>query len=163
MKQFITNILLAVIWAAVTGTISLGNLAIGFFLGYLVMLVAAPAIDAEHYTRRIRLAVGFIFYFLKELVVSSIRVAVDVMKPSFRMKSGIVGIPLDAKSDLEKTLLANSISLTPGTLSLDTSEDGKTLYIHAMYIDNNDVEAVRKEIKMGMESHILEITRPEWP
>lgn len=161
MKQFLTNIVLAVIWAAVTGTISLGNLAIGFLLGYLVMLVAAPAIDAENYTRRLRLAVGFIFYFLKELFVSSIRVAIDVIKPSFKMKSGIVGIPLDAESDLEKTLLANSISLTPGTLSLDISEDGKTLYIHAMYIDEGDVDAVRREIKSGMERHILEITRAE--
>ncbi len=160
MNQFIINILLAVVWAAVTGTISLGNLVIGFILGYVVMLVAAPAVDTEHYTRRLRLAVFFIFYFIKELVVSSIRVAKDVIKPSFKMKSGIVGIPLTASSDLEKTLLANCISLTPGTLSVDISDDGNTLFIHAMYIDNEDVDAVRREIKNGMERKILEITRP---
>ncbi len=160
MKQFIVNILLAVIWAAVTGTISLGNLLIGFLLGYIVMLVAAPAIDAENYTRRLRLGIFFIFYFIKELIVSSLRVAADVVKPRFKMKSGIVGIPLTASSDLEKTLLANCISLTPGTLSVDLSDDGKTLFIHAMYIDNEDVDAVREQIKNGMERKILEITRP---
>ncbi|MCH8556819.1 MAG: Na+/H+ antiporter subunit E [Balneolia bacterium] len=162
MKQLITNIVLAVIWAAVTGTISLGNLVIGFILGYIVMLIAAPAIDTEQYTRRIRLGVVFVFYFIKELVVSSLRVAKDVIKPGFSMQSGIVAIPMDCESDLEKTLLANFISLTPGTLSVDIPDGGNTLYIHAMYIDNGDIDAVVKEIKNGMERHILEITRPDY-
>lgn len=159
MTQFFTNIMLAVIWAAVTGDINLGNLLIGFVLGYIVLVIAAPAIDSHSYTRRLRKGVFFIFYFLKELIVSSLRVAADVLRPTFRMQSGIVAIPLTATTDLEKTLLANCISLTPGTLSLDISDDGKTLYIHAMYIDNGDLDAVRREIKDGMERHILEITR----
>lgn len=159
MTQLLTNVLLAIIWAAITGTFSLGNLVIGFFLGYLVMLIASPAADSHSYTRRARKAIFFLFYFLKELVVSSLRVAVDVLRPNFNMESGIVAIPLTAESDFEKTMLANCISLTPGTLSLDMSDDGKTLYIHAMYIDNGDVDAVRQEIKNGMEYHILQITR----
>ncbi len=162
MKQLITNIVLAVIWAAVTGTISLANLVIGFILGYLVMLIAAPAIDAENYTRRMRLGVVFIFYFIKELVVSSVRVAKDVMTPGFKMQSGIIGIPMDCESDLEKTLLANFISLTPGTLSVDIPNGGDILYIHAMYVDNGDIDAVIHEIKNGMERHILELTRPDY-
>lgn len=160
MTQFFTNVLLAVIWAAVTGTVNLGNLLIGFLLGYIVLMIAAPAIDSDaSYTRRLRKGIIFIFYFLKELLISSLRVAVDVLRPTFRMQSGIVAIPLTVDTDLEKTLLANSISLTPGTLSLDISEDGKTLFIHAMYIDNGDVDAVRREIKDGMERHIMDFTR----
>jgi len=162
MTQLIVNIVLALIWAAITGTISLGNLIIGFVLGYVVMLVAAPAVETENYTRRMRLSVFFIFYFLKELIVSSVRVAIDVVKPSFKMQSGVVRIPLDCETDLEKTLLANFISLTPGTLSIDLSEDGKFLYIHAMYIDNGDVDEVRRQIKEGMEHRILQITRSDW-
>ncbi len=159
MTLFLLNILLAIIWSAITGTFSLANLLIGFFLGYLVILVAAPAIDNDHYARRLPKAIALILFFLKELVVSSVRVAVDVLRPGFKMESGVVGIPLDVETDVEKTLLANMISLTPGTLSLDISEDGKTLYIHAMYIDNGDVNAVIKEIKGGMERKILEVTR----
>ena len=159
MTLFLLNILLAIIWSAITGTFSLGNLLIGFLLGYIVLVIAAPAIDNDHYVRRLPKALALIIFFLKELVVSSIRVAIDVLKPGFKMQSGVIGIPLDAETDVEKTLLANMISLTPGTLSLDISEDGKTLYIHAMYIDNGDVNAVIKEIKGGMEKKILEVTR----
>ncbi|MCH8568453.1 MAG: Na+/H+ antiporter subunit E [Balneolales bacterium] len=163
MKLLLVNALLAFIWAAITGAVTLGNLLIGFLLGYIVLLVASPAIDDSGYTKRLWYGISFIFYFIKELFISSIRVAIDVMKPSFKMQSGIIGIPLDANTDLEKTLLANSISLTPGTLSLDYSKDGKTLYIHAMYVDNGDIEAVRTSIKEGMEKRILQITRTGAP
>jgi multicomponent Na+:H+ antiporter subunit E len=101
--------------------------------------------------------VRFLLVFLKELMVASIRVAYDVVTPTYYMRPGIIAIPLDAKTDLEITLLANVISLTPGTLSLDVSEDRKTLYIHAMFIDNeNDL---RREIKDGLEKRLLEVMR----
>jgi multicomponent Na+:H+ antiporter subunit E len=159
MKLFLLNILLAVIWTFITGAFSLTNFFVGFVLGYIVLLISSPAIDEDNYTKRFWLVIGLLLFFLKELVVSSVRVAIDVIKPSFKMHSGMVRIPLDAETDLEKTLLANMISLTPGTLSIDLSEDGKSLYIHAMYIDNDDVDAVRREIKNGMEAKILKVTR----
>lgn len=73
------------------------------------------------------------------------------------MKPGIVKVPLDAKSDIEITLLANLISLTPGTLSLDVSNDRKVLYVHAMYI--SDKEKFINDIKQGFERRLLEILR----
>ena len=73
------------------------------------------------------------------------------------MRPGVIGIPLDAETDLEITMLANVISLTPGTLSLDVSEDRKTLYIHAMYVENPD--DLRTEIKDGLEKRLLELLR----
>ncbi len=158
MKLFLFNILLALIWTAVTATFSFGNLLIGLVLGYLVLLVVGPAIDKTGYTRRVWKAFTLTTFFLKELFVSSIRVAIDVMKPRFRMKSGVVDIPLDAKTDLEITVLANMISLTPGTLSLEVSDDRKELFIHAMYIDEG-VDQVRASIKNGMERRILEVTQ----
>jgi multicomponent Na+:H+ antiporter subunit E len=159
MTLFLLNILLALIWAFITGEFTLANVLIGFGLGYLVILIASPAIDNDNYIGRFWSALSLFIFFLKELVVSSIRVALDVIKPSFKMQSGMVRIPLDAQTDLEKTLLANMISLTPGTLSVDLSQDEKFLYIHAMYVDNGDVEAVRREIKNGMEARILKVTR----
>lgn len=159
MTLFLLNIVLALIWAFITGTFNLVNVTIGFVLGYLVILVASPALDESRYVKKVWLTIGLLLFFFKELFVSSVRVAIDVVKPSFKMQSGIVGIPLDAETDLEKTLLANMISLTPGTLSIDISKDGKTLYIHAMYIDDGDVDAVRKEIKEGMEARLLRVTQ----
>jgi multicomponent Na+:H+ antiporter subunit E len=159
MTLFLLNILLAIVWIFITGEFTLGNIIFGFVLGYLVLVLVSPAMDEGRYVRKIWKVLFLVVYFIKELFISSIRVAVDVMKPRFRMQSGVVAIPLDVQTNFEITLLANLISLTPGTLSLDTSPDGKTLYMHAMYIDNGDVEAVRRSIKNGMERYILEVTR----
>ncbi len=70
---------------------------------------------------------------------------------------GVVAIPLDARTDLEITLLANLITLTPGSVSLDLSEDKRVLYVHAMYIDGGDIEAYRRSIKEGLERRVLEL------
>lgn len=156
MKIFLLHLLLALIWTAVTATFSFGNLIIGLILGYFVLMVVGPAIDQSDYTRRVYKAITLFLFFLKELFVSSIKVARDVLRPGFHMKSGVIAIPLDLKSDIGITLLANMISLTPGTLSLEVSDDRKVLYIHAMYIDNGADQA-RQEIKEGMEQHILEV------
>ncbi|MEX0684590.1 MAG: Na+/H+ antiporter subunit E [Balneolales bacterium] len=157
MNFFLINIMLAFIWATVTGSFSAGNLVIGFGLGYLILLMVQP-VYKSNYAANFWRAIYLFIYFLKELVLSSIRVAIDVMRPGFNMKSGVVSIPLDAKTDLEITMLANMITLTPGTLTLDVSDDRTKLYIHAMYIDT-DVEAVRRDVKNGMEKRILRVLR----
>ena len=72
---------------------------------------------------------------------------------------GVVAIPLDARTDVEIALLANLITLTPGSVSLDLSEDRRVLYVHAMYIDGGDVEAYRHSIKEGLERRVLELLR----
>lgn len=159
MTLLLLNIMLAIVWIFITGEFTLGNILFGFVLGYLVLLIVTPAIDEGRYVRKIWKILFLIVYFVKELFLSSIRVAIDVMKPRFKMQSGVVALPLDVQTDFEITLLANLISLTPGTLSLDTSPDGKTLYIHAMYIDGGDVESVKRGIKEGMERYVLEVTR----
>jgi multicomponent Na+:H+ antiporter subunit E len=86
-----------------------------------------------------------------------LRVAFDVITPSQYMRPGVVAIPLTAKTDNEITMLANLISLTPGTLSLDVSDDRSVLYIHAMYVD--DPDELRHEIKAGFERRVLEVLR----
>jgi multicomponent Na+:H+ antiporter subunit E len=71
------------------------------------------------------------------------------------MKPAVIGIPLDAKTDIEIALLANLITMTPGTLSIDVSSDRSRLYIHVM--DAKDVDAVRRNIKENFESRVMEL------
>ena len=99
--------------------------------------------------------ISFFFFFLYELVKANLEVAYEVSTPKFQMSPGIVKIPLDVKSNAGITLLANLISLTPGTLSLDVSNDRKVLFVHAMYISNR--EDFVNSIKNGFEKRILEI------
>ena len=81
------------------------------------------------------------------------------LAPASYVCPGVVAIPLDARTDAEITLLANLITLTPGSVSLDLSEDKRILYVHAMYIDGGDVEAYRRSIKEGLERRVLELLR----
>lgn len=159
MQLFVTNILISMLWALLTGKVSVANLTVGFILGYFALTLLYPR-DEEGkntYFRKSMQLIRFVLFFAKELIVSSWRVAKDVVKPLPQMRPGIVGIPLDAETDLEITLLANVISLTPGTLSLDVSPDRRTLFIHAMYVINPD--DLRREIKDGLERRLLELLR----
>jgi multicomponent Na+:H+ antiporter subunit E len=90
-------------------------------------------------------------------VLSSLRVAQAVLSPRMPIRPGIFAYPLEVKSDLEITLLANLITLTPGTLSLDVSSDRKVLYVHGMFVDNP--QAVIQSTHDSLEKAVLEVTR----
>jgi multicomponent Na+:H+ antiporter subunit E len=96
-----------------------------------------------------------VLFFLREMVVANLRVAHDVLTPRHHMTPGIVAVPLELTSDLQITLLASLITLTPGTLSLHIADDRRTLYVHAMYID--DPEELVRGIKEGFEQRVMEV------
>jgi multicomponent Na+:H+ antiporter subunit E len=157
LRSLLLNFVMALTWAAVTGVFSARNLTIGFLLGFLILLFADRTTERKSYVGRIIKLGGFMLFFLWELMLANIRMAHSVLLPSRTLRPGIIAIPLSARSDAEITLLANLISLTPGTLSLDVSTDRKTLYVHAMFID--DVDMMRYEIKAGFERRLLEVMR----
>lgn len=157
IKRILMNFLLAMAWVALTGKFVLANFIFGFVLSYLIMWVTSRDDNSRKYYNRIPRVIAFIFYFLYELIKANVQVAYDVVTPTFYMRPGIVAIPLSAKTDLEITLLANLISLTPGTLSLDISDDREVLYVHGMFI--RDKQSFIKSIKSGFERRLLEIMR----
>jgi multicomponent Na+:H+ antiporter subunit E len=139
------------------GQFILEHFVVGLGLGFLILIFARRAVGSPHYTRKVGQVLNLALFFIWELVLANLRVAYDVVTPRHYMKPGVIGIPLAARTELEVTVLASLISLTPGTLSLDVSADRKTLYIHAMYID--EVDAVRRKIKDGFERRVLEVLR----
>lgn len=157
MTILLWNLLLAILWMLATGQFTPGNLLVGFLLGFLALWISRPAFGPQRYFWRVWKALGLIAFFLKELVLANLRVAHDVVTPRLYMQPAIVAIPLDAATDVEITMLANMLTMTPGTLSLDVSPDRRTLYIHAMFA--GDTDAVRREIKEGFERRILEVLR----
>lgn len=155
-NSFISNILLTLIWVAITGNFILLNYVFGFIISFFILrLVAIPG--KRKYFRLVPKVIAFIFYFLYELTKANLQVAYEVLTPKLNMTPGIIKFPLDAETDLEITFLANLITLTPGTLSLDVSDDKKVLYIHSMYI--KDRESFIAGIKNGFEKRLLEILR----
>ena len=156
-NQFLLNILLAIAWILLTGELTAENFVEGLIIGYIILWVSKAALGGTKYFKKIPKAIGFFFYFIKELIVANLKVAFDIITPKDYMKPGIVAVPLDAETNMEITLLANLITLTPGTLSLDVSKNKKVLYIHTLYLE--DTEKFRTEIKDGMEKRLLEVLR----
>ena len=157
MTLFAWNLALAAVWAAVLGSFSLANLAVGYALGFAILALAGRLFGASSYFGKAFRLVEFAGFFAVQLVLSSLRVAADVVTPRQLARPGIVAVPLDARTDVEITLLANLVSLTPGSLSLDVSEDRRTLFVHFMFVE--DVEACRRAIKHGFERRVLELLR----
>jgi multicomponent Na+:H+ antiporter subunit E len=108
--------------------------------------------------RQVGRLLGFAAYFLRELTVANAQVVWDVLTPRSRLAPGIAAVPLRSRSDLEVTLIANLVTLTPGTLSLAVRRDPATLYVHGMYARDPDV--FREQIAT-MESRMLSALRLE--
>lgn len=104
---------------------------------------------------RVFRSVLFIFYYLKELILSSLYVAYDIITPKDLMKPGIVEVPVDLKNDTAIIAFANLISMTPGSLTMDMSPDKKKIYVHAMYL--HDKEDFIRKMKGELEKKIAEI------
>lgn len=151
------NLLLALVWLALTGEITPGNFALGFAAGYGALRVSRGVLPKTGYFGKLTQLARFAGFFLWELVKANLRVAYDVLTPRHHMMPAVVAIPLDLETDEEITLLATLMTLTPGTLVLDVSRDRRTLYIHAMYV--HDVEKTRAEIKNGFERRVMELLR----
>jgi multicomponent Na+:H+ antiporter subunit E len=157
VTAFLGNLLLALVWVAMTGGFTPLNLALGFGLGYLILFFAQRVLGRATYFRKMRQVIGFVGFYLRELILANLRLAYDVVTPGFHMRPAVVAVPLDARTDAEITLLANLITMTPGSFSLDIADDRTVLYVHAMYVD--DPAAYRREIKDGLERRVLELLR----
>lgn len=96
--------------------------------------------------------VAYVFFYLKELVKSNINVALIVLSPGLPVNPGIVTVRTRLKSAMGRMLLANSITLTPGTLTVDL--DGEFLHIHWVTVDSPDIEAATEAIVAGFERYL---------
>lgn len=144
--------LLGWLWTALTERFTASNFLLGLVLAHLALRFSR---GARARIRKTGPALRFLGFFVKEVLVSAVRVAMDVLSPRPRMRPAIVGVPLEVRTEGQITLLAILITLTPGTLALDVSPDRRTLLVHAMFAA--DADQVRRDIKWGFERRILEL------
>lgn len=142
-------------WVAVTGEMSVGNLLEGVILAGLLVLLLRVPLRRRFRLEKVPKALGLLLYFLKEILLSNAAVARSLLSPVSSLSPGIVAVPLDVKSDAGITVLANLITVTPGSLCIDVSPDRRTLYIHALHVE--DPDAFRREVKEGFEKRVKEV------
>jgi multicomponent Na+:H+ antiporter subunit E len=154
MSRYRRNILLAVIWAALTGSFTPANFVLGLALGWVALFLVREQLERRRGRYRVKRILSLAGLFIKELILSGWRVARLVTSPRMELRPGIFAYPLRLQGNFEITVLANLITLTPGTLSVDVSDDRKTLFVHA--IDCSDVDKTVREIREGFERRIGE-------
>lgn len=159
MNLPLLTILLALGWCAATDSFSLLNLLFGAALAGVTLYFVRDRMNGTGFWVRFLRVAALIWLFIWELLLSAIRVGILVLRPDMRkqLKPEIIEFPLHVKSDAEITLLANFITLTPGTLSVDVSEDRSVLYVHALRVP--DKQALIDEIRNGFEKAVARAFR----
>lgn len=155
--QIILNLLIAFLWMFLSESYTIVTFFLGYVLGLVLLFFLGRFIPDTFYFNRIYRIFKLILLFIKELIVSTWSIAKLVYKPKLDVQPGIYTLPTELRTNWEITLLANLISLTPGTLSVSVSDDNTKIYIHAM--DLPDVEKEIESIKQTFEKAIMEVTR----
>lgn len=154
--MLLETIFIAAAWICFTGEPSWENLIFGATIGYLSLrLVQSHRPISWRFVRKLPQFIGLTLYFVWELIIANLRIARAVLGDPKKLRPAIVAVPLDAVGDDQIVVLANLITLTPGTLSVDVSTDEKTLYVHCA--DCPDPDAMREEIKSGFERRVREV------
>jgi multicomponent Na+:H+ antiporter subunit E len=130
--MFLWNLLLSLAWTVSTGLFTVPNFLAGQVLGYFILLIAQRVLGPSGYFAKVLQVARFALFYLWQLILSNLRVAYDVVTPTHYMRPGVIAVPLEAHTDAEITLLANLITLTPGTLSLDLSADRRVQYFNVI-------------------------------
>lgn len=173
MNIVLAFVILVLTWLALVGTVSLGQVLMGVLLAVVLLWFGRNVFAGDtlwnspvNLTRlpgKLVVWTRFLVVFGWEVIKANWTIArtvlvVAVQGPNERnLRPGIFALPLDVESDGAITLLANMITLTPGTLSLDVSSDRSTLYVHA--VDVGDPAATKREIKDVFETLADEVLR----
>ncbi len=168
-KHLFLNIVLAFIWCLLQENLRIHEFLIGALLGYGVVRLLKPVLDDggvegktsrsalgfKRYSRIFLHTLRYIFVFVYEVIKANLQVVKIVLSPKLNITPGIIAYKMDVESDAGITLLANSITLTPGTLTVDVSKDKETLYIHALHME--DARVLELSIKNSLERYSKEV------
>lgn len=165
MNRLIWTLFLAIIWLAIMGQFTIQGVIVSLIVGSAVLAFTRTAIEGadtvvtpKRYFKSLLQFIFLIAFLAKEIWSSSVSVAKQVLSPNLNknLSPCVIGIEVDSQRDLHNMFFAQMITLTPGTLSLDFSDDNKTLYIHSLWTPDN-LEEYRQEIKDAFETKILEV------
>lgn len=145
LARWPTLIALVVMWIALWGDLSIANLLSGTVVAFAVMLLAGRVEPRPVQHFHLAAALRYVVTFGRQLLIASYEVALAVVRPD-RVHPGIIAMPLSYASDAVLTLVANSITLTPGTLTLEAERRGDIAILYVHTLDLSDPDSVRADI-----------------
>lgn len=150
------SLTLLLVWFALVNSITVGHLLLGGFLGIVIPIMTSPYWPGRPKLRRPLGMAQYVVMVLWDIVIANIEVAkIILFKKPDEIRSQWVTVPLELTSAEAITVLAGTITMTPGTVSAMLSADGRSILVHCL--DTDDPEAVRDEIKTRYERRLKEI------
>ncbi len=158
-KFLFTWIIVFLIWLAFTSTFAIAEVVVGVIVSFIIAIYNYgyfTEIGMKSFSpKRVLLIIQYMFVFLWALLKANLNVARIVLTPSLPINPGIVEFETKLKSDFAKLVLANSITLTPGTFTIDIVEN--RFYIHWLEVSATDPDEVYKEIAEPFEKILIKI------
>ena len=150
------SITLTLVWIGLVNTVTLGNILLGAALGLIIPIITEPYWPDRPKLRRPLMIAEYALVVLWDIIVANVQVAMIILfKPEKAIVSQWIPVPLELKSPEAITVLAGTITMTPGTVSATLAADGSAILVHCL--DTDDPDAVRDEIKSRYERRLKEI------
>lgn len=149
------SLLLFVVWLLLNNTVAPGHLVLGGFLALLIPLLTSGMQDPQPKFRKPLTTIRYVLMVIGDIVVANFEVAMLVLGSTKKLNPAFVAVPMDITYELPITILASTVSLTPGTVSAEISEDKKWLYVHVLNLTDQD--ALIAQIKQRYERPLMEI------
>nr|WP_298410796.1 Na+/H+ antiporter subunit E [uncultured Halomonas sp.] len=151
----ILSIVLLIVWLLLQQSFGLGHWLLGGALAFVIPLTVAPFYEQPSILKRPGLMARYALRVFGDIIVANLQVSWIILDPRGRMNPAFIVYPLQLKEKFPITVLASTITLTPGTVSAHLRMDGKSLLIHALDVD--DIDAVIHEIHERYERPLMEI------
>ncbi|MDV6373284.1 Na+/H+ antiporter subunit E [Deinococcus arenicola] len=145
MRGLSLNILLAIVWTLFVGEFSLRELAIGVLLGFAILSIFPLSLGTGGYVRRTLAVVRFALFFVRELTVANVQVALFALRPHPPLHPMIIAYPLRLHGDNAQTVLAATITLMPGSVAMGFNPERTVLYAHTIGLGS--VQEARASLK----------------
>lgn len=156
-SMFLNNLLLAIIWVLATGTLTEENFIFGFLISFGILYVITINKQDRTYFTLIPKLLSFFSFVLWEIIKANLVTVKESLYAKSKLKPAVIKVPLTVESDLAITILATMVSVTPGTLVMDISDDKKVMYVHVMHV--KDKQDFIDEVKNKFEKRLMEVLK----
>ncbi|MEM0937655.1 MAG: Na+/H+ antiporter subunit E [Pseudomonadota bacterium] len=148
--------MMLIVWLLLVNTITVGNILLGLILGVAIPVITQPFWQRRPVLRNPHKIVLYILLVLWDIVVANVVVAYTIVfKSNARTRSAWITVPVDLRSPEAITVLAGTITMTPGTVSSSLTADARAILVHCL--DTDDPDSVRDGIKQRYERRLKEI------
>ncbi len=153
---------LAVAWMFLRGDLSVVSFIVGLFFGFIAVFITRAIIKPEfmesfpRVLRRLPAFLRYLGFFVISVIQGNFDVSYRALHPRLPVHPGILAVDVEGRSELEVTMMANTITLTPGTLTMEVDMEKGVMYVHS--IDVRDLDRVREELK-EVERYVRRVLR----